>query len=79
MEDKKEKGKREEQRKVKRLATHKNQKKERASPSPDKKLSHPQPLILLACKSRDKKLSHPQPLILLACKSRDLVIVECLK
>ncbi len=53
MEDKKEKGEREGQRKVKRCATQKNQRKERSSPSPNKKLSHPQPLMLLACKSRD--------------------------
>jgi len=52
MEDKKEKGEREGQRKVKRWATHKNQRKERASPSQDRKLSHPQPLMLLACKSK---------------------------
>ncbi len=48
MEDKKEK--REREGKVKRCATHKNQRKERASPSQDRKLSHPQPLMLLACK-----------------------------
>jgi hypothetical protein len=47
------KGKMEKQRKVKRCATYKNQRKERASPSCDRKLSYPQPFMSLACTSRD--------------------------
>ncbi len=51
MEDKREKGKGKER--SKKCTTHKNQRKERGSPSHEGKLSHPQPLVWLACKSRD--------------------------